>query len=50
MAANMAPPVVRICLFLGEPPKNVLVVASFGTGLGIHFSSSVGIDMKLTVS
>jgi len=38
-------PVASTRLFLGEPPKKDMAVAGFGTGVGIHFSSSVGIDM-----
>jgi hypothetical protein len=45
--ARVIPPRTNIRLLLRLPPKKVRVEASVGTGDGIHFSSSVGIDIKL---
>ena len=47
ITASKTIPVASVLLFLRDPPKNVLTVGSFGTGDGIHFSSSLGIDIKL---
>ena len=49
MTANTTLPAASIRLFLGEPPKKDLAVAGSDTGLEVHFSSSVGIDIGLVL-
>ena len=46
ITASSIPPIANIRLLRNVPPSNDRV-ESVGTGDGIHFSSSVGIDIKL---